>query len=119
MAKSYEEMVDEAKSKTEQVGVEEVHEALESGEDVTILDAREPDEWEEGHIKGAKLIPRSLLELKAADELPEEGRRIFVHCAVGGRGALAAETLQEIGYINVTSMEGSINAWREKGYETE
>ncbi|MDP8950850.1 MAG: rhodanese-like domain-containing protein [Actinomycetota bacterium] len=119
MAKSYEEMLDEAREETEQTGPEAVRDALESGEDVIILDVREPEEWEEGHIKGAKHLPRGLLELKAADELPDTDARIITHCASGGRGALAARTLGEMGYANVANMEGGIKAWREKGYETE
>ncbi len=67
MAKSYEELVSEAKGETEQTGVEEVHEALKRGEAVTVVDVREPDEWEAGHVPGAKHLPRGLLEYKAAD----------------------------------------------------
>ncbi len=119
MTKSYEEMLDEAREVTEQTDPEAVREALESGEDVTILDVREPEEWEAGHIKGAKHLPRGLLELKAADELPDTNARIVTHCASGGRGTLAARTLREMGYTNVTNMEGGIKAWREKGYEIE
>ena len=84
-----------------------------------MVDVREPAEWEEGHIPGAKLIPRGLLEHKAADELPERDERIVVHCAVGGRGALAAKSLKDMGYTNVANMDGGVNAWREKGYEIE
>lgn len=119
MAKSYEDLVSEAKSETTQVGVDEVHDALEGGEDVTVVDVREPGEYEAGHIPGAKLVPRGLLEYKAADELPEKEARIVVHCAVGGRGSLAAKSLQEMGYSNVVNMDGGMNAWREKGYEAE
>jgi rhodanese-related sulfurtransferase len=119
MAKSYEEMLDEAREETEQTDPDAVREALESGEGVTVLDVREPEEWEEGHIKGAKHLPRGLLELKAADELPDTNARIITHCASGGRGALTARTLGEMGYTNVANMEGGITAWQEKGYETE
>ena len=120
MAKSYEDLVAEAKSKTQQVGVEEVHDdSVEDGEGVTILDVREPDEWEAGHVRGAKHLPRGLLELKASEELPDKDARIVVHCALGGRGALAAKSLQEMGYTNVANMEGGVKAWREKGYEVE
>jgi len=61
MAKSYEEMLDEAREETEQTDPDAVREALESGEGVTVLDVREPEEWEEGHIKGVKHLPRGLL----------------------------------------------------------
>lgn len=119
MAKSYEEIVSEAKAETEQTSVEEIHDALSSGEGVTVVDVREPDEWAEGHIRGAKHIPRGVLELHAADQLPDKDARIVVHCALGGRGALAAKSLQEIGYTNVANMEGGVSAWRERGYDTE
>ena len=117
MAKSYADLVAEAKGQIENVGAEEVHGLVEGGEDVTVLDVREADEWETGHIPGAKHIPRGFLEYKAADELPDKDARIVVHCALGGRGALAARSLQEMGYTNVANMEGGVNAWKEKGYE--
>jgi phage shock protein E len=83
--KSYEELVAEAREATERVGVEEVHGALESGENVTIVDVREPYEWEAGHIPSARLIPRGTLEDLSAEELPDRGRRIVVHCNAGCR----------------------------------
>ncbi len=119
MAKSYEELVAEAREATEHVGVDEVHGALESGEDVTIVDVREPYEWERGHIPGARLIPRGILEHEAAEELPGRDWRIVLHCNAGGRGTLAAKTLKEMGYTNVANLEGGLNAWRERGYEVE
>ena len=119
MGKSYQEMVSEAKAETEQTDVESVREALDSGEDVTVIDVREPDEYGAGHVPGAKPLPRGLLEYKAADELPDKDARIVVHCALGGRGALAAKSLREMGYTNVANMEGGMNAWRERGYDVE
>lgn len=119
MAKSYEELVAEAKAETEQTDVETVHEALESGEGVTVLDVREPEEWEQAHIPGARHLPRGLLEYQAAEQLPDREARIVVHCASGGRSALATRSLKEMGYTNVANMDGGINAWRERGYETE
>ncbi len=119
MTKSYEDLVSEAKAASEQTDVETVHEALGSNEGVTVVDVREPDEYEAGHIPGAKALPRGLLEYKAAEELPDKDARIVVHCALGGRGALAAKSLKEMGYTNVANMEGGVNAWREKGYDVE
>ena len=119
MAKSYEDLVSEARAATEQTDPDAVRDALQSGEDVLILDVREPNEWDEAHIKSAKLLPRGLLEYKAADELPDKDARIITHCALGGRGSLAAQTLGTMGYTNVANMDGGLKAWRERGYETE
>ncbi len=119
MAKSYEDLVSEAKAETEQTEAETVHDAMGSDEDVTVLDVREPDEFEAGHIPGAKPLPRGLLEYKAAEELPDKDARIVVHCALGGRGSLAAKSLKEMGYTNVANMQGGLSAWRDKGYEVE
>ncbi len=119
MAKSYQDLVSEAREATEQTDVQTVHDALESGESVTILDVREPAEWDEAHISGAKHLPRGLLEYQAAEQLPDKDTRIVVHCASGGRSALATKSLKEMGYTNVANLDGGINAWRERGYETE
>ena len=119
MSKSYEQLVAEAKAEIEQTDVEAVRNALESGEGVTVVDVREPAEWDEAHISGAKRLPRGLLEYQAAEQLPDKDARIVIHCASGGRSALAAKSLKEMGYTNVANMDGGINAWREKGYETE
>ncbi len=119
MAKSYQELVAEAKAQTEQTAVESVHDALNNGESVTVVDVREPAEYDEAHIPGARLIPRGLLEHEAVDHLPDKDARIVVHCAGGGRGSLAARSLKEMGYTNVTNMDCGVNAWRERGYATE
>ena len=119
MATSYQELVAEAKARTEQTDVESVHAALNDGKDVTVVDVREPDEWADAHLPEARFIPRGLLEHEAADQLPDRDARIVIHCASGRRSALAAKSLKEMGYTNVANMEGGINAWREKGYETE
>jgi phage shock protein E len=120
IAKSYQDLVFETMAETEQTDVQTVHDSLESGEDLTVLDVREPGEWEEAHIPQVKHLPRDLLKYQAEDEqLPNKDARIVIHCASGGRSALAAKSLKEMGYTNVANMEGGINAWREKGYETE
>ena len=119
MDKSYEELVAEAKAQVEHTSVETVHEALSSGEDITVVDAREPDEYEEEHIPQAKLIPGWLLEVQAAEQLPDKDARIVTHCISGNRGSLAAKSLKDMGYTNVANLDGGLNAWREKGYETE
>ncbi|AHY45660.1 Rhodanese-related sulfurtransferase [Rubrobacter radiotolerans] len=119
MAKTYEDLVSEARAVTQPTTAEEVNAAREAGESVTILDVREPDEREQARIPGSKPLPRGLLEYRAADELPEKDARIVVHCALGGRGFLAAKTLGEMGYTNAANLSGGIKAWREAGYPVE
>jgi rhodanese-related sulfurtransferase len=87
---------------------------------------REPVEWAEGHIPGALLVPRGVLEAKADLEyanreprLADRGQPIIVHCASGARSALAADALQQMGFGNVRSMAGGIVAWKEKGLPVE
>jgi rhodanese-related sulfurtransferase len=119
LAKTYEDLVAEARENAGRTNVEEVKQALDSGEEVTIVDVREPAEYEEAHLPGALLVPRGLLEYRASTDLPDKDRRIVTHCALGGRGALAASTLAEMGYTNVANMEGGMKGWREQGYEVE
>ena len=60
-----------------------------------------------------------MLEDQAPAELPDKVARIVTHCGAGGKGSLAAKSIKEVGYTNVTNLDGGLNAWREKGYETE
>ncbi|NSW54045.1 MAG: rhodanese-like domain-containing protein [Anaerolineae bacterium] len=82
-----------------------------------MLDVREPDEWQAGHIPGATLIPRGELEARL-DELPTD-RPIVVYCRSGNRSAVGRDILLDAGFLSVTSMAGGFNAWAQAGYETE
>ncbi len=84
-----------------------------------IVDVREQNEWDAGHIPGAELIPLGTVAQAAAQRLPDKGERIVVHCAAGVRSAVAAYQLQQLGYTNVSSMAGGFGAWRELGFEIE
>lgn len=84
-----------------------------------IVDVREQNEWDAGHIPGAELMPLGTVAQAAAERLPDKGERIVVHCAAGVRSAVAAYQLQQLGYTNVTSMAGGFSAWRELGLPVE
>jgi sulfur-carrier protein adenylyltransferase/sulfurtransferase len=89
-------------------------------EGVTIVDVRELNEWEQGHIPGALHVPRSYLESRFEGVEPDRGKRIVLYCASGQRSALAAHTLaQELGYENVASMNGGFTLWKDRGYPFE
>jgi molybdopterin/thiamine biosynthesis adenylyltransferase/rhodanese-related sulfurtransferase len=81
-----------------------------------LLDVREQDEWQEGHLPGAVHIPRSNLESRVETLIPDRSREIVVYCAVGARSAFAAKSLTELGYDNVVSMAGGFTDWKRNGY---
>ena len=80
-----------------------------------IVDVRDKEEWNEGHIEGAIHLPRSFLEMKAEQALRDRGAPIIVHCAGGVRSLLAAESLRRLGYTGVRSMAGGFGRWKDQG----
>lgn len=83
-------------------------------EDVILIDIREESEVEQGSITGAKLIPRGVLEFKISElEIPNNPEaKVILYCRSGGRSALAASSLQNMGFSNVMSMSGGYEAWK-------
>jgi molybdopterin/thiamine biosynthesis adenylyltransferase/rhodanese-related sulfurtransferase len=95
-----------------------VHELI--GDGVAIVDVREADEWAQGHLPGAKHVPRGFLESRIESVVPDHSQRVVLYCASGNRSALAAHTLStELGYASVESMTGGITLWKDRGYEVE
>jgi rhodanese-related sulfurtransferase len=82
---------------------------------VVIVDVREKDEWEEEHIPIATHLSRGTIELDIEEKVPDRNALIICHCGGGGRSALAAESLQKMGYKNVRSMAGGFKAWKAAG----
>jgi phage shock protein E len=80
-----------------------------------IVDVREQDEFFSGHIKGAQNISRGTLEQSVSKIAPDRSSLILVYCAAGNRAALAADSLQKMGYRNVFSLKGGLSAWLEAG----
>ena len=80
-----------------------------------LLDVREKDAFEAGHIPGARHLPRGQLELRVNTELPDPTQRILVACEFGRISTLAAATLRELGYTQAAALDGGIKAWRESG----
>jgi glyoxylase-like metal-dependent hydrolase (beta-lactamase superfamily II)/rhodanese-related sulfurtransferase len=81
-----------------------------------ILDVRERDAYEEGHIAGAKLLPRGQLELRVNQDLPDPMRRIVSCCEFGRISTLATATLRDMGFQRAVALDGGMKAWREAGY---
>lgn len=87
--------------------------------DLVVLDVREKDAFEAGHIEGAVNLPRGQLELRVNTELPDPTVRIITCCEFGKISTLAAATLRDLGYGRAVALDGGMKAWREAGYETE
>ena len=114
---SFSELIERVKSQIQETTTEEVHQLLQDGADVQLIDVRERDEFVEGHIEGADFIPRGLLDLKIENAAPNKERPIVLYCAGGTRSALAARALGELGYANVKSMAGGFTAWKRSGFD--
>ncbi|MGG6310363.1 rhodanese-like domain-containing protein [Paenibacillus macerans] len=94
-----------------QITAREVAERLKKRESLMLLDVREPGEWFEGHIEGAKHIPLSQLSVRQKELDPK--RETIVICRSGSRSGLACELLSENGF-HVINMTGGLNAWTDK-----
>jgi sulfur-carrier protein adenylyltransferase/sulfurtransferase len=107
-----------AAAKTEITEVSALDAAAELGRAV-FLDVREPDEHDQGAIRGAVHVPRGNLEFNVEARLTDKAARVVVYCAAGVRSAFAARTLQELGYRDVVSMAGGFNRWKDEGLDFE
>jgi rhodanese-related sulfurtransferase len=116
MGKTYVDYVREALRVVGQTSLEDARAAFDAGPAAaTFLDIREPNEIAIGAIPDALVIPRGRLESDAPDWLFDPHGRIICYCSSGKRSALAAKTLQEMGFTNVTTLAGGYAAWRDGG----
>ncbi|MEZ5121265.1 MAG: ThiF family adenylyltransferase [Solirubrobacterales bacterium] len=90
-----------------------------AGADIALIDVRESEEWDAGHLPGATHVPRGYLESRIEGAVPDRDRRVVIYCASGTRSALAAKTLADLGYSDVQSMTGGITLWKDRGYEVD
>lgn len=99
--------------KIKELHVPDVVKKIKDGHPFHFVDVREDDEWKAGHAKGAVHIGRGVLERDIEGKLPDKNAEIILYCGGGYRSALAAESIQKMGYTNVFSMDGGMKAWRE------
>jgi molybdopterin/thiamine biosynthesis adenylyltransferase/rhodanese-related sulfurtransferase len=118
MSPSGAEFIRKIRSQVEEVDPAVVQEHLGNG--MVLVDVRESEEWDAGHIPGAKHVPRGYLESRIEGAVKDRDQRVVLYCASGQRSALAANTLREqLGYENVASMNGGITLWKDRGYDVE
>jgi glyoxylase-like metal-dependent hydrolase (beta-lactamase superfamily II)/rhodanese-related sulfurtransferase len=115
--KTVAQMLSEAAASVPFISLVELKACLESQKDeLIVLDVRERDAFEEGHVPGARLLPRGQLELRVNKELADPTRRILAYCEFGYVSTLAAATLRQMGFLGAVALDGGMKAWREAGY---
>jgi sulfur-carrier protein adenylyltransferase/sulfurtransferase len=105
----------QTRSEISEVDATEAKARIESGEPV-VVDVREQDEWDEGHIPGAVHVPRGHLESRIERLAPDPSRPVVIYCSAGNRSAFAAKTLAELGYEDVVSLAGGFTDWKRNGF---
>lgn len=112
-----------ARAQIKEVMPGELQQMLRNESDVLLVDVRESSEHEQGHLQGAHLVPRGILEAAADRNYPQRDellsgareRPVVLYCATGGRSAMAALTLQMMGFQRVYSLAGGFKKWQDEG----
>lgn len=112
-----------AKACVTEITPAELKAKLDAREDLVLIDVREHAEFEHGHIKGAHLVPRGIIEAAADPAYPKHfpelsgarDKQVIVYCATSGRSAMAAAVLQMMGFKNVINMAGGYTRWESEG----
>jgi molybdopterin/thiamine biosynthesis adenylyltransferase/rhodanese-related sulfurtransferase len=110
---TFKELIGRVKSGVREVSVVDAR-AL-AGQGAVLVDVREADEWQQGHAPDAVHVPRGFLELRIEEKVPERSTPVVLYCAGGTRSALAARSLQELGYTDAASLAGGFGRWKEQG----
>jgi rhodanese-related sulfurtransferase len=112
-------IVNDAKTRIREATVDEVKHDRESNVDHVLVDTREESEWNAAHAAGAIHLGKGVIERDIESTIPDTGKKIVLYCGGGYRSALAADTLQKMGYTNVFSLAGGWRAWNAAGMPIE
>jgi len=108
--KSFQQIVLEALRSVPEVTAPDLQSRLQNGEQIVVIDVREPDEFARGKIPGAYTIPRGVLEMQVDGRLPLDST-VVLYCGGGARSALACKSLADMGYDKVENLQGGWQAW--------
>ena len=114
--KSAHDSVAAASQHIEEVALDHAEQAVRDAD--LVLDVREPDEYAAGHLTGAVSVPRGLLEFKLSSTpaMTPRDLKVVVYCKSGGRAALAAAAMKDMGYLQVVSLAGGFDGWLAAGF---
>lgn len=119
MPTTYSDLISDVRKSIRELSLSELKRRLDEKVPVVLLDVREKEEYRAGYIPGAISIPRGFLEMQVEQKLPDKSAHIVAYCAGGTRSALAAKTLQELGYTNVESANPGFVRWKDLNYPVE
>jgi rhodanese-related sulfurtransferase len=111
-------LVNDAKARVKETNVADVKRRIDSGENFTLVDVREDNEWVQRHVPGAIHLGRGIIERDIEARIPQTDAKLILYCGGGFRSALVADNLQKMGYSNVESMDGGWKGWVGAGLPT-
>jgi rhodanese-related sulfurtransferase len=109
-------IVNDAKTRVKEADFRDIKKRLDAGEKLIIVDTREDNEWTRGHVPGALHLGKGIIERDIEQTIPDKNAPLVLYCGGGFRSALAADSLQKMGYKNVISMDGGWRGWTEAGF---
>lgn len=112
-------LVHDAKKRIRETDVHEINSRQKQRQSFHLVDVREDNEWNAGHLPGAIHLGKGIIERDIEKKIPDHNAEIVLYCGGGFRSALAADNLQKMGYTNVISMDGGYRVWKESGYALE
>ncbi len=109
-------IVDDAKKRVHETSIDEVRAKIDRSERFLLVDVREESEYAKDHLPDAIHLGKGIIERDVEERVPDLNTPMVLYCGGGFRSALAADSLQKMGYTDVLSMDGGIRGWREKGF---
>lgn len=116
---AYQALVQDAKTRVKEMNIDQLKALKAAGENVTLIDVREDGEWAAGHAVGAVHMSKGIIERDIETKVPQKNAKLVLYCGGGSRSALAADALMKMGYSNVVSLAGGMNAYKSAGLPTE
>lgn len=116
-----EKLIDTARQEAGEIAPKQLKEMLDSEKKVIVMDVREENQRAEGEIYASNMMAmtRGNLEFEVLNKIKDKNAVIVTYCRGGSRGALAAQTLRKLGYVNATTLKGGLKGWAEEGYPIE
>jgi rhodanese-related sulfurtransferase len=112
-------LVNEAKSRVKETDIAGYKKMLADGAKAVLIDVREDSEWAAGHAAGAVHLGKGVIERDIETKVPYKGAKLVLYCGGGYRSALAADSLQQMGYTDVISLDGGWRAYQQSGLPLE